>query len=97
MRLIGLAAQRLYQVPTSKRGEILIIQRMSLVMDLSTASASGRKAFEKLFEGGPNASNVEALCVRSSRTKMSHDGSSGDARPLLKRHDCIHLDCLPIV
>ena len=39
---------------------VLIMQRMGLVLGLSTPSMSGRKAYEGLFKAELNASNVEA-------------------------------------
>jgi hypothetical protein len=45
----------------SSEDEVLIMQRIGLVMGVSTPSISATKAYEALYEAGPNAPNVEAL------------------------------------
>jgi hypothetical protein len=59
----SLAAQSLSQVPPSKRGEVLILQRLGLVTDLSMPNAYVMKTYEALYEAGPDASNIKALEV----------------------------------
>lgn len=56
-----LAAQSLSLVPTSKRGEVLILQRLGLVTGLSLTSELAMKTDEVLYEAEPSASNIEAL------------------------------------
>ena len=56
-----LAAQSLSRVPASKRGNILIMQRMGLVTGLSTPNASMIKTYDALYEANPTTSNVEVL------------------------------------
>lgn len=67
LRSKRLAAQSLSHVPTFKRGEILIIQRLGLVAGPLTPSASARKAYEALFEAGSNASSIKALAVAEAQ------------------------------
>ena len=54
-------AQSLSQVPTFKRCEVLIMQRMDYSKGLSAPFASELEAFDKIFDGNLTASNVEAL------------------------------------
>ena len=56
-----LAAQSLSRVLASKRGEVLIMQRMSYTRDPSVPSASELKAFDRLFDGNLTASEAKAL------------------------------------
>jgi hypothetical protein len=56
-----LAAQSLSRVPTSKRGEVLIMQCMGYTKGPSAPSASDLEAFDKLFDGNLSASNAEAM------------------------------------
>ena len=56
-----LAAQSLSRVPASKRGEVLIMQRMGYTRHLSAPSASELEAFDTLFDDNLTASEVEAL------------------------------------
>jgi hypothetical protein len=56
-----LAAQSLSRVPASKRGEVLIMQRMGYTKAPSAPSAPKLETFDKLFNGNLNASNAEAL------------------------------------
>ena len=56
-----LAAQSLSQVPASKRGEVLIMQRMGYTRHLSAPSALELEAFDRLFDGNPTASEAKAL------------------------------------
>ena len=53
-----LAAQSLSRVPASKRGDVLIMQRMCYTKDPSTSEL---EAFNKLFDVNLAASNAEAL------------------------------------
>jgi len=54
-------AQSLSRVPASKRGEILVMQRLGLVIVRATPSSSAVKAYEDLYK--PDASNVKALAT----------------------------------
>ena len=56
-----MAAQSLSRVPASKRGEVLIMQRMGYTRDPSAPSASELEAFDRLFDGNLTASKAEAL------------------------------------
>jgi hypothetical protein len=56
-----LAAQSLSRVPASKRGEVLIMQRIGYTKGPSASSASELEAFDKVFDDNLTASNVEAL------------------------------------
>ena len=69
-----LAAQSLSRVPTSKRGEVLIMQRMGYTKGPSAPSASKLEAFDKIFDGKLTASNVEALDA------LFLDGGKGSSR-----------------
>jgi hypothetical protein len=64
---------------------------MGLATGLSTPSA-WKEAYDKLFEVGPIASNVEALRALFT-DEMGHAGSNGDARTLLWLHSCPYLGC----
>jgi hypothetical protein len=76
LRSNRLVAQSLSQVP-AKRGEILIMQRSSLVMGLSTPSAPAMKAYDALFQD-------------AGRSRV---GSSESASPLLRLCCCPYLGC----
>jgi len=56
-----LAAQSLSQVPASKRGEVLIIQRMSYTKGPSMPFALELESFDKIFDGNLTASIAKAL------------------------------------
>ena len=56
-----LAAQPLSRVPASKRGEVLIMQRMGFTKGPSAPSMSELEAYDKLFGGDLTASEAEAL------------------------------------
>ena len=56
-----LAVQSLSRVPASKRGEVLIIQRMCYTSGPSAPSVLELEAFDKIFDDNLIASNVEAL------------------------------------
>ena len=56
-----MAAQSLSRVPASKRGEVLIMQRMCYTKDLSAPSASELEIFDRVFDGNLIASEAEAL------------------------------------
>jgi len=56
-----LAAQSLSQVPASKRGDVLIMQRMGYTKGLPAPSTSELEAFDKIFDGNLTTSNNEAL------------------------------------
>ena len=56
-----LAAQPLSRVSASKRGDVLIMQRMGFAKGPSASSASELEAYEKLFDGDLTASEAEAL------------------------------------
>ena len=58
-----LTAQSLSRVPASKRGEVLIMQRMGYTRGPSTPSASELEAFDRLFDGNLTASEAETLDV----------------------------------
>ena len=58
-----LAAQGLSRVPASKRGEVLIMQRLGYTKCPVALSASELEAFDKNFDDNLTASNVEALGV----------------------------------
>jgi len=61
--------------------------------------------YQARWEGRPTRSSsrlgrtrpMSKHCTRSSRMKTGRTGSSGDTRPLLKRHCCPYLGCLPFV
>jgi hypothetical protein len=55
------AAQSLSRVLASKRGEVLIMQRMGYTEGLSVPSALELKTFDRLFDGNRTASEAEAL------------------------------------
>jgi hypothetical protein len=46
---------------SSKRGKVLIMQRMSYTKGLSAPSASELETFDRLFDGNMTASEAEAL------------------------------------
>ena len=56
-----MAAQPLSRVPASKRGEMLIMQRMGFTKVPSTPFTSELAAYDKLFGGDLTASEAEAL------------------------------------
>ena len=56
-----LVAQSPSRVLDSKRGEVLIMQRMGYTKGPSASSALELEAFDKLFDGNLTASNVQAL------------------------------------
>ena len=56
-----LEAQPLSRVPASKRGEVLIMQRMGFTKGPSAPSVSELEAYEKLFGGDLTASEAETL------------------------------------
>ena len=56
-----MAAQPLSRVPASKRGEVLIMQRMGFTKGPSAPSVLELEAYEKLFGGDLTASEAEAL------------------------------------
>ena len=51
LRSRRLAVQSLSRVSASKRGEVLIMQRMGYTKGLSASSASELEAFDKIFDG----------------------------------------------
>ena len=55
-----LAAQPLSRVPASKRGEVLIMQRMGFTKGPSTSSTSELAAYDKLFSGDLTTSEADA-------------------------------------
>ena len=59
-RSMRLAAQSLSRVPASKRGKVLIMQRMGHTKGLSAPSVSKLEVFDKLFDG-----RRQPDCVRS--------------------------------
>ena len=70
-RSMRLEAQPLSRVPASKRGEVLIMQRMGFTKAPSAPSASELEAYDKLFGGNLTTSETEMLdelflAVRSS-------------------------------
>ena len=56
-----MAAQPLSRVPTFKRGEELIMQRMGFTKGPSAPSASELEAYDKLFGDDLTASEAKAL------------------------------------
>jgi hypothetical protein len=48
-------------MPASKRGEVLIMQRVGYTKGPSTPSASELETFDRLFDGNMIASEAEAL------------------------------------
>ena len=56
-----MAAQSLSRVHASKRGDVLIMQRMGYTNGSSAPSASELEAFDKLCDGNLTASTAEAL------------------------------------
>ena len=56
-----LAAQSLSRVYASKRGEVLIMQRLAYIRGPSAPSTSEVEAFDKLFDGNLTASEAEAM------------------------------------
>ena len=72
-------AQSLSRVPTSQRGEVLIMQRMDYIMGPSVPSVSELEAFDKIFDGNLTASNVEALGA------LFPDGGKGSSRQPRRR------------
>jgi hypothetical protein len=76
LRSRRLAAQSLSRVPTYRRGEVLIMQRMGYIKGPSVPSASELEAFDNIFNGNLTASNVEALFP---------DGEKGSSRQPRRR------------
>jgi hypothetical protein len=74
-----LAAQRLSRVPASKRGEVLIMQRMGYTKGSSASSALELETFDKIFDSNLTASNVEALGA------LFPDGGKGSSRQPQRR------------
>jgi hypothetical protein len=72
-----LAAQSLSRVLASKRGKVLIIQRMDYAKGPSAPSASELEAFDKLFDSNLIASNAEAMDALFSAVRK---GSSKQPR-----------------
>jgi hypothetical protein len=56
-----LAGQPLSRVPASKRGEVLIMQRMGYIKPAEAPSASRIEKYEKLLGGDMTAEEAEAL------------------------------------
>ncbi|XP_066374092.1 uncharacterized protein [Miscanthus floridulus] len=86
-----IAAQPLAHIPTSKRGEVLLMQRMDFAPPAASISSVSKRAYDDLFAGNLTSSKVEALDelfpvtnARTSRKLFSDDeaGSCGqEQRP----------------
>jgi hypothetical protein len=57
----GIAAQPLTHIPTSKRGKMLLMQRMSFAPPAAPVSSASKRAYDDLFAVNLTSSEVEAL------------------------------------
>ena len=82
----------------SKRGEVLIKQRMGYTKGLSAPSASELEAFDNIFDGNLTASNVEVLdALFFWAVERARPGSHEGARPPPRSHRCIGFGCFPFM
>ena len=88
-----LAAQSLSRVPASKRGEVLIMQRMSYIKGPSAPSASELEAFDKLFDSNMTASNAKALDALFPAVGNGRPYSHEDARPPPRSQSYVDIGC----
>ena len=56
-----IAAQPLSHVPTSKRGEVLLMKRMGIAPLAAPVSSASKGAYDAIFPGNLISSQVEAL------------------------------------
>jgi hypothetical protein len=84
-----IAAQPLAHIPTSKRGKVLLMQRMAFAPPAAPVSSASKRAYDDLFAGNLTSSEAEALEVlfpvtnaKTSRRLFSDDeaGSHGEQR-----------------
>ena len=87
-----LAAQPLSRVPASKRGEVLIMQRMGYTRGLSAPSASELEAFDRLYDGNLTASKARRWMSSSRPLERHRSGSRENARPP-RPQSCIDIGC----
>ena len=76
-----IAAQPLAHISTSKRGEVLLIQRMGFAPPAAPISSVSKRAYDDLFARNLTSSEIEALDVlfpatntRTGRKLFSDDG-----------------------
>jgi hypothetical protein len=78
-----IAAQPLSHIPTSKRGEVLLMQRMGIALPAAPVSSASKGAYDTIFTGNLTSSQVEALDelfpVANTRTgrKLFSDAGGG--------------------
>jgi hypothetical protein len=56
-----IATQPLLHIPTSKRGEVLLMQRMGIAPPAAPVSSASKGAYNAIFTGNLTSSQVEAL------------------------------------
>jgi hypothetical protein len=56
-----IAVQPLAHIPTAKRGEVLLMQRMGFAPPKAPVSSASKRAYDDLFAGKLTSSVVEAL------------------------------------
>ena len=56
-----IAAQPLAHIPTSKRGEVLLMQRMGTLSQVIPTSSASKRAYDAIFIGNLTSSQVAAL------------------------------------
>jgi hypothetical protein len=84
-----ITAQPRAHIPTSKRGEVLLMQRMGFTPPAALVSSASKRAYDDLFAGNLTLSEAEALealfpttNTRTSRRLFLDDdaGSRGEQR-----------------
>ena len=68
-----IAAQPLAHITTSKRGEVLLMQRMGFAPSAAPISSASKRAYGDLFAGNLTSSEVEALDVLFPTTNATTD------------------------
>jgi hypothetical protein len=61
IRSIWIAAQPLAHIPTARRGEVLLMQRMGIAPPAALVSTASMATYDAAFTGNLSSSKVEAL------------------------------------
>jgi hypothetical protein len=79
-----IVAQPLAHIPTSKWGEVLLMQRLGIVPLIARVSSASKGAYDAIFTGNLTPSHVAALnklfpatSSRTSRRALFSDGKKG--------------------
>jgi hypothetical protein len=88
-----LVAQSLSRVLASKRGEVLIMQRMGYTKGPSVPSASELEAFDRIFDGNLTVSEAEALNELFLAVGKAPSRQPRDTRPPPRSQSCVDIGC----